>query len=77
MSPQIDSYDHAVNVCQKVVKEALGLANMVGVGMKDKNYVIDIGFENTESMDKSPYKNGDLIDGLEIRTMVIGTISAL
>lgn len=79
MKGTMNNIDNVKRVRKFIQDKAMEHANMIGIGLDDESgqFCIKIGFETPQDQEASTYKDGSFVDGVLIKTEVVGTIKAL
>jgi hypothetical protein len=78
MKGTMNNIDSVKRVRNKIQNKVMEHANMIGIGLDDESgqFCIKIGFETEQDQETSPYKDGSFVDGVLIKTEVVGTFRA-
>jgi|JI10StandDraft_1071094.scaffolds.fasta_scaffold106278_8 hypothetical protein len=71
------NFNEVEEVRKKLQSEVMNHANMISISEDSDGYYIHVGFETEEDQENCPYKDGIIIDGVKLKTTIIGMIIPL
>lgn len=72
-----NTFNDVEEVRKKIQSEVMDHANMISISEDADGCYIHIGFETEEEQENCPYKDSTYIDGVKLKTTVIGMLIPL